>query len=109
MCTFEVKGRKYLMQTVAKARMVILVSGKLNFYVKNLPDTGTVYTDKRITIRGFYTHQHIHTQFRITPIHGTDTNRHKGEIDGNTTIGDFNTSLTPVDRSSREPVRRQRF
>jgi len=37
------------MQTVAKARMVILVAGKLNSQVKNLPDTGTLYTDKRIS------------------------------------------------------------
>ena len=35
----------------------------------------------------------------------TNTNRHKGEIDGNTIIeGDFNTPLTSMDRSSRQKI-----
>ena len=34
----------------------------------------------------------------------------KGEIDSNTMIvGDFNTSLTPTDRSSRKLIRRHKF
>ena len=32
----------------------------------------------------------------------------KGEIDSNTIIGDFNTPLTPMDRSSKEKINKER-
>lgn len=58
------------MQTVAKARMVILVSGKLNFYVKNLPDTGTVYTDKRInSLRRYNYSSHTSTKHQSSTMY----------------------------------------
>ena len=41
-------------------------------------------------------------------IHKTNTNRHKGETESNTIIVDFNSPLTPMDRSSKEKINRER-
>ena len=47
----------------------------------------------------------ICTQHRSTSIHKTNT---KGEIDSNTIIvGDFNTLLTPMDRSSKQKINKE--
>ena len=52
--------------------------------------------------------KYLCTQHRSTLIHKTNTNRHKGEIDSNTIIaGDFNTALTPVDRSSKQKINKE--
>ena len=45
---------------------------------------------------------------QVTSIHKTNTNRHKGEIDSNTIIvGDFNTTLTPMDRSPKQKISKE--
>ena len=42
------------------------------------------------------------------PLYKTNTNRQKGEIDNNTVIvGDFNTPLIPMDRSSKQKINKE--
>ena len=44
----------------------------------------------------------------IQDLNRKNTNRHKGEIDSNTIIvGYFNTSLTPMDRSSKQKINKE--
>ena len=52
--------------------------------------------------------KYLCTQHRSTSIHKTNTNRHKGETESNTIIVDFNSPLTPMDRSSKEKINRER-
>ena len=60
--------------------------------------------DKRIhSIIGYYIHQYICPKYRSTQIHTTNTNL-KGKINRNTIIGDFNTLLTSMGRSSRQKI-----
>ena len=53
-------------------------------------------------------YKYLCTQHRSTPIHKTNTNRHKRRIDSNTIIvGDFNTPLTPMDRSPKQKINKE--
>ena len=52
--------------------------------------------------------KYLFIQHRSTSIHKTNTSRHKGEIDSNSIIvGDFNTPLTPTDRSSNQKINKE--
>ena len=52
--------------------------------------------------------KYLCTQHRSTSIHKINTNRHKRKIDSNTIIvGDFNTPLTPVDRSPKQKINKE--
>ena len=52
--------------------------------------------------------KYLCTQPRSKSIHKTNTKDIKGEIDSNTIIaGDFNTLLTPMDRSSKQKMIRR--
>ena len=52
--------------------------------------------------------KHLCTQHRSTSIHKTTLTDINGEIDSNTIIvGDFNTPLTPMDRSSKHKINKE--
>ena len=51
--------------------------------------------------------KYLCTQHRSTSIHKTNTNRHKGETESNTIIVDFNSPLTPMDRSSKQKINKE--
>ena len=68
----------------------------------------TLYNDQGINPRRHNNCKYLCTQHRNTSIHKTNTNRHKGEIDSNTIlVGDFNTPLTPMDRSSKQKINQE--
>ena len=94
-----------------KARVAILISNKIDFKIKNVTrDKKGNYTmnkgsiqEEDITIINIYAPnigapQHIRQM--LTAL--------KEEIDSNTIIvGDFNTSLTPMDRSSKQKIKKE--
>ena len=95
-----------------KAGVAILISDKIDFKIKSVERDkeghhimikGSIQ-EENITIINMYAPnigapQYIR-QMLITAI--------KGEIDSNTIIvGDFNTSLTPIDRSSRQKINKE--
>ena len=96
------------MQTVAKARMVILVSGKLNFQVKNLPDTGTLYTDKRInSLRRYNYYSHTSTKHQSSTMYKANIYRIEEETHSCKII-DFNTPLSIMDKNNQDRINKKR-
>ena len=93
-----------------KAGVAILTSDKTDF------KTNTMIRDKEehyimmkgsiqedITIINIYMHQHTSTS-----IHKANTNKYEKEISSNTIIvGNFNTVLTPMDRSTKEKISKE--
>ena len=69
----------------------------------------TLHNDKGISPRGRHNNcKYLCTQQRSTSIHKRNTNRIKGEIESNTIIvGDFNTPLIPMDRSSKQKINKE--
>ena len=69
----------------------------------------TLHNDPGINPKGRHnSYKYLCTQHRSTPIHKTNTNRHKRRIDSNTIIvGDFNTPLTPMDRSPKQKINKE--
>uniref|UniRef100_A0A8D0Z500 Endonuclease/exonuclease/phosphatase domain-containing protein n=1 Tax=Sus scrofa TaxID=9823 RepID=A0A8D0Z500_PIG len=95
-----------------KARVAILISNKIDFKMKAIKkDKGGHY----LMVKGSIQEEDI----TIVNIHAPNTGASrylqqiltdiKREIDGDTIIvGDFNTPLTSMDRSSRQKIRQQR-
>ena len=95
-----------------KAGVAILISDKIDLKIKKITrDKEGHYT----MIRGSIQEEDITIVNIYAPIIGapqyirqtrTDI---KGEIDSNTiTVGDFHTSLTPMDRSSKQKIRKHK-
>ena len=96
-----------------KAGVAILISDKIDFKIKNAT------RDKEghyIMIKGSIQKEDITIINIYAPNMGAPQyirqllTALKEEIDSNTIIvGDFNTSLTPMDRSSRQTIRKQKL
>ena len=94
-----------------KAGVTILISDKIDLKIKKIT------RDKEghyITIKGSVQEEDITIASIYSPNIGapqyirqtlTDI---KGEIDSNTILGDFNTLLTPMDRSSKQKIRKHK-
>ena len=94
-----------------KAGVAILISNKIDFKIKNVTRNKEGHY---IMIKGSIQEEDITIINVYAPnIRAPQYIRHmlttmKGEIDSNTIIvGDFNTSLTPMDRSSKQKINKQ--
>ena len=89
-----------------KAGVAILISENIDLKIKKIRDKEGHY----IMIKGSIQEEDITivnvcTQHRSNSIHKTKLTDIKGVIDSNTIIvGDFNTPLTPMDRTSKEKI-----
>ena len=92
-----------------KAGVAILISDKINLKEYYKRWGRTLQNDHGINPRGRHNNcEYLSTLHRNTSVHKTNTNRHKEEIDSNTIIvGDFNTPLTPMDRSSKHKINKE--
>ena len=90
-----------------KSGVAILISDKINLKIKNITRDKEGYY---IMIKGSIQEEdttitNIYTPNIGAPQYMTNSDRHKGEIDSNTIIvGDFDTPLTPMDRSSKQKI-----
>ena len=93
-----------------KAGVAILISDKIDLKIK------TITRDREghyIMIKGSIPEEeitvvNIYAPNRGAPQYGRQTLTDiKGEIHSNTVIGDFNTPLTPIDRSSKQKVNKE--
>ena len=98
------------MEMERKAGVAILIPDKIDLKIKRIT------RDKEghyIMIKGSIQEEDI-TIVNVyvpnigAPLYKTNTNRQKGEIDNNTVIvGDFNTPLIPMDRSSKQKINKE--
>ena len=104
----KVKGWKKIFQAnrdQKKAGVAILISDKIDFKTKAVKRRRrTLYNDQRINPRRRYNNfQYICTQYVRQMLTSM-----KGEIKNNTIIvGDFNTPLTPMDRSTQQKINKE--
>ena len=85
----------------------LLISDKIDFEIKAINiQRRTLHNDQRINPRRRYNnYKYICTQHRSTAICKTNTNKYERGINSNTrTIGDFNTSFTPMYRSTKQKI-----
>ena len=109
----KVKGWKKIFHTNGdqkKAGVAILISDKIDFEIK------TVKRDKEghyIMIKGSIQEEDITIINIYAPNIGAPLyvrqmlTSMKGEINGNTIVGDFNTQLIPMDRSNKQKISKE--
>ena len=92
------------MQMEMKMGITLFISDQIDFKTKAIKNVKEGhYNDKAIsTRRVYYTYQNICTQCRSIQIHRQIPKDIKGEIDGNTITGDFNTHS--INRSSKQKI-----
>ena len=90
-----------------KAGAAILISDKIDFEIKAMKrDREGHYI--RINPRRYNNYKYICTQHRSTAICNAMLTNMKGEINSNTIIvGDFNTPLTSMDRSTKQKISKE--
>ena len=89
-----------------KSGVAILISDKIDLKIKITRDKEGHCTRIKGSIQEEDTTiTNIYTPNIGAPQYMTNSDRHKGEIDSNTIIvGDFDTPLTPMDRSSKQKI-----
>ena len=93
-----------------KAGVAILISDKIDFKIKNVTrDKEGYYVMIKASIQDDVTIINIYALNIGAPQYIRQMlTTIKGEIDSNTIIvGDFNTSLTPMDRSSKQKINKE--
>ena len=94
-----------------KAGVTILISNKIDFEIKALKrQRRTLHNDQRINPRRIYNnYKYIYALNTGAPQYVRQVlTSMKGEINNNTIIvGDFNTPLTPMDRSTKQKINKE--
>ena len=93
-----------------KAGVKILISDKIDFWNEGCEKRQkTLHHDQRINPwRRYNNYKYIQTQHRSTTLCKEMLRNMKREINSNTIIlGDFNTPLTPMDRSTKQKISTQ--
>ena len=109
----KVKGLKKIFHTNGdqkKAGVAILISDKIDFEIKAMKrQRRTLHNNQRINqTRRYNNYKYICTQHRSAAICRQMLTSMKGEINNNAVIvGDFNTPLTPMDRSTKQKINKQ--
>ena len=67
----------------------------------------TLHNDQRINPRRYNDYKYICTQHRAPQYVRQMLMSMKGEINSNTTVGDFNTPLTPMDRLTKQKINKE--
>ena len=92
-----------------KAGVAILISDKIDFKDYYKKQRRTLYNDQGINPRRRFNNcRYLYTQHRSTSINKANANSHKREISSHIIIvGDFNTPLSPMDRSSKMKINKE--